>query len=246
MSLNLYLKELSNKIKAESNVIRTTFNNGTNKGNGFETVIRNLISTYIPSTFNVTQGEIIDTFGNHSGQVDLLIVQDFHLKGYTDGRPNLIFYDLLTGVGEMKTSLTTKELKSTVINSNKLSEFKRHPENNNMLSGEFYEDKKDKAPPFFLIALTSNVAIKTLESQIKGTLISMIIILNHPKTNNGLVVIGDTHKNTDVINAMNKFGEQIVPNVWQSDNPIIALIWGLNRFHVPFMNLTNMTTEYFK
>ncbi len=105
-------------VKAETTLIRTTFNNNTNKGNGFEVVIRNLIRTYIPLTYNVTQGEIIDTFEKQSGQIDLLITQDFHLRGHFDGRPNLVFYDLLTALGEMKTSLTTAELGTIIQNSN--------------------------------------------------------------------------------------------------------------------------------
>lgn len=179
MSLKRYLQELSEQIKAETKLIRTTFSNNSNKGNGFETVIRNLISTYLPSMYNVTQGETIDTFDTHSGQTDLLIVQDFHWRGHSDGRPNLIFYDLLTGLGEMKISLTTAELQKTIDNSNLLTKFKRHQENNNMLSGDFYRSDEhfQKPPPFFLIVLSSNIAVDTLVVEVKKSLISMILIL---------------------------------------------------------------------
>jgi hypothetical protein len=248
MSLKLYLQELSEQIKAETKLIRATFNNNTNKGNGFETVIRNLISTYLPSMYNVTQGETIDTFDTHSGQTDLLIVQDFHWRGHSDGRPNLIFYDLLTGIGEMKTSLTTDQLQTTIANSNLLNKFQRHQDNNNLLSGDFYDLDKShqKPPPFFLTALTSNIALDTLATEIKTSLISMIVVLEHSTENNGLIILGDTHGNQEVVDTLNIFGTQVRPNIWTSDNPILGLIWGLNKFQVPFINLTNMTTYYFK
>ena len=247
MSLKLYLQELSEQLKAETKLIRATFNNNTNKGNGFEIVIRNLITSYIPSTYNVTQGETIDTFDTHSGQTDLLIVQDFHLRGHIDGRPNLVFYDLLTALGEMKINLTTKELKTTINNSNAIKKFKRHPENNNMLVDDYYgTDDLQKPPPFFLVALTSNVSIKTLELEIKKSSISMIIILEHTTLKDGLIILGNTHNTQEVVNSMNIFGSSIKSNIWKTENPILALIWGLNKFQVPFINLTNMTTYYFK
>ncbi len=246
MSLKLYLKQLSEQLKAETKLIRATFKNNTNKGNGFETIIRNLISIYIPSIYNVTQGELIDTFSTHSGQIDLLIVQDFHIRGYQDGRPNLVFYDLVTGIGEMKTSLTTKDLQSSIAIANSLSKFKYHPENNNILQGEFHNlEGEQKPPPFFLIALNSDISIDTLEKKIKDSSITMIIILEHLATKNGLIVLGETHSNQEVVDTMNSLGTQIKSNVWKTDNPILGLIWGLNKFQVPFINLTNMTTYYF-
>ena len=248
MSLKLYLQELSEQVKAETKLIRATFKNNTNKGNGFETVIRNLISNYLPSMYNVTQGETIDTFDTHSGQTDLLIVQDFHWRGHRDGRPNLIFYDLLTAIGEMKTFLTTAELKNTIANSNLLNKFKRHPDNNNMLSSDFYDqDNRDqKPPPFFLTALCSNIALDTLTTEIKASLISMIVILEHTTEKSGLIILGDTHNNKEVIDILNILGTQVRANAWITDNPILGLIWGLNKFQVPFINLTNMATYYFK
>ncbi len=247
MSLTLYLKELSEQLIAETKLIRATFNNNTNKGNGFEVVIRNLITTYIPSTCNVTQGEIIDTFDNQSGQTDLLIVQNFHLRGHIDGRPNLVFYDLLTGLGEMKTNLTTKELGTTIFNSNEITKFKRHPDNNNMLISDFYgSNEEQKPPPFFLVALNSDIALKTLASEINKSSISMTIILEHTTLKSGLIILGNTHNNQEVEDSMNNFGNKINHNIWETNNPILALIWGLNKFQVPFMNLTNMTPYYFK
>lgn len=247
MSLSLYLQKISEQVKAETAIIRTTFKNNTNKGTGFEIVIRNLISIYLPSTLTITQGEIIDTFDTQSGQIDLIIVNNFNMRGHFDGRPNLIFYDLLTGMGEMKVSLTTGELSKIVQSSNILANFKRHPDNNNALSSEFYNgEPEQKPPPFFVIAFNSDVSPTTLGIEIKKSLISMIIILTHKKEQYGYIVLGDTHNNTDVNAAMDNFGRKIKSNVWQSDNPVLALIWGLNKFQVPFLNLTNMTPYYLK
>ncbi|MDX1942046.1 MAG: DUF6602 domain-containing protein [Saprospiraceae bacterium] len=245
MSLSLYLEKLSEQIKAETAIIRSTFKNNTNKGTGFEIVIRNLISMYLPSRFVVTHGEMIDTFDKHSGQTDLLVVNQFHMRGHIDGRPNLVFYDLVTGLGEMKVYLNTDELRKIVDASNLLRGFQRHPDNNNMLLNNFYPDVQ-KPPPFFVIAFSSAVSPATLESDLRNTLISMLIVLSQDGTERGYIALGDTHNNIEVQNAMNNFGSRITSNVWKSSNPILGLIWGLNEFQVPFSDVTNMTPYYLK
>ena len=93
--MSTYFKRLSEKVQIETLMVRDSFKNSTNKGNGFEVIIRNFISTYMPTNCRVTHGEIIDTWGNDDlGQVDIAVVSDFHPNGIGDGRPNLIFYDL--------------------------------------------------------------------------------------------------------------------------------------------------------
>jgi len=245
MSLSLYLQKLSEQIKAETAIIRSTFKNNTNKGTGFEIVIKNLISIYLPPKYVITHGETIDTFNNQSGQTDFLIVNGFHMRGHIDGRPNLVFYDLLTGLGEMKVTLTTDELSKIIDASNLLRRFQRHPDNNNMLSNDFYSDAQ-KQPPFFVIAFNSVVAPATLESRLRNTLISMLIVLSQNNTETGYIALGDTHNTIEVQNAMNVFGTRTTTNVWKSENPILGLIWGLNEFQVPFLDLTNMTPYYLK
>lgn len=248
MSLKLYLQKLSEQVKAETYMIRQTFDNTTNKGNGFETVIRNLVRTYTPLTYNVTQGEIIDTNNHQSGQIDLLITQDFHLRGYEDGRPNLVFYDCLVALGEIKTKLTTGELATTIEASNLLNNFERHAHNNNILVSDFYgqgDGVDQKPPPFFLIALDCDVSFNTLQERINQSLITMAIILTHQTAGGGIIALGNTHRNEETDTIFSNFGAQVEVNVWTSDNPLLALIWGMNKLHVPLTNLTNMNSYYF-
>lgn len=167
------------------------------------------------------------------------------MRGHVDGRPNLVFYDHLTGLGEMKVSLTTEELEKIVAASNLLANFKRHPDNNNANLNDFYtKEDEQKPPPFFVVAFNSIVAPKTLETEIKQSLISLIVILSHKNMPHGYIVLGDTHNNPTVVSALDNFGTRINSNVWQSDNPILGLIWAINEFQIPYANFTNMTSYY--
>lgn len=244
MSLKLYLEKLSDKVLAETSVIRSSFRNTTNKGSGFEVVIRNLITAYTPATNIITHGEIIDTNGNQSGQVDIAIVQNFHPRGFEDGRPNIIFYDLITAIGEAKTFLDTTQLNTTIINSLSFDTFKRHADNNNMLSEEFYGDDNDKLPPYFLIALSTNIAYKTIATNIENSNISLLIALEHNTTQKGIVALGKSHRNAEVIAFIDKICDRKDDFIWETNNPILSLIWGLNKFSVPYTNLTNVTPFY--
>lgn len=248
MSVSAYFEAVSRMVAAETEIIRATFNNSTNKGNGFETIIKNFVKTYSPANFIVTNGEVVDTLSNKTGQLDLVIATDFHPKGHTDGRPNLVFYDMVCGLGEMKINLTKGELDNSVTRANAMSTFKRHPDNNNMFSGEFYgsnqSDVDQKPPPFFVVAFTSNISSTTLIDTIKGSQISLIVILEHPTSNSGIFVLGETHLNEAVENALGTFGTRKEGYLYESKNPLISLVWALNRFYVPFANMTNMISLY--
>ncbi len=246
MSHSLYLEKLSEKILAETSLIRSNFKNSTNKGNGFEVVLRNLILAYSPATNLITHGEIIDTYGNQSGQIDIAVVQNFHPRGIEDGRPNIIFYDFILAIGEAKILLDTKELKTTIKNSNSFNFFKRHAENNNLLANDFYNYENDKLPPYFLIAHTTKIAYSTIAAKVESSNISLIVALNHSKTNKGIIALGNTHRNEEVITFLDNFGIKVQDFIWESSNPILSLICALNKFGVPYNNLTNMSTYYFE
>ncbi|HEX8332488.1 MAG TPA: DUF6602 domain-containing protein [Segetibacter sp.] len=244
MSLKLFLDKLSSQVYAETSVIKASFENSTNKGSGFEIVIRNLLLNYSQGTNLITHGEIIDSFGNKSGQVDVAIAQNSHPRGYNDGRPNIVLYDLVTAIGEVKMSLNTAHLDSTIKNSNDVSTFKRHGDNNNILSNIYYGDDQ-KPPPYYLIAYSSNIAYKTLADNIENSKITLAICLKHETSEKGVIVLGKTHSSSDIITLCNNLGKKLEDNLWEVDNPVLALIWALYEFNVPMQNLTPMIPCYF-
>lgn len=245
--MSFYLEKISDLVQFEARVIQDTFQNSTNKGTGFEIIIRTFISRYSESNFIITHGEIIDTFKHQSGQIDLAILQDSHPKGYNDGRPNILFYDLLLALGEIKMYLNATEMAKVVRNSNELSEFKRHPENNNMEINKYYDasNGQDKSPPYFLISLNTDIAHKTIVSKIEKSNITLMLSLTS-QTGKGIVCLGKTHRSIDSINFLDSIGKRIQDYIWESENPLIAFIWAVNSFKVPMINLTNMIPNYYE
>ena len=119
--LSKYLELQSGSLRLESESIRYAFRNTTNKGSGFEKVLRDRIATFCPPHWRTTHGEIIDSYGQQTGQVDLAVVNSLHPRGNNDGRPETIMFDATVAVGEAKLSLTTTECDTAREIANKIS-----------------------------------------------------------------------------------------------------------------------------
>jgi hypothetical protein len=248
MTYKNYLNAISKGIEAETAIIRSSFENSSNKGSGFEIIIRNIISIYTSMNSFVTHGEIIDTFNNRSSQVDFAVVDTLHPKGYKDGRPNIIIYDCVKSIGECKMNLTTGEFDQ--INSSiekKIKPFKRNIANINITGGEFYgqtDFPEKKLPPYFVVAYESNIKYETLINKTNFSKVSLTICLKHKTTNKGLIILGKTHINEDVINILDFIGERKNEYLWECDNSLLGLIWAINRFEVNSIPLTNLFPYY--
>ena len=244
--MNKFFEKISELVKLESQMMQDSFGNTTNKGSGFEVIIRNLLSRYTEGTIRMLHGEILDTFGHQTGQIDFSLVQDIHPKGYDDGRPNLIMYDYLLASGEVKMKLNTAELRTCVATANQFKDFKRHEENNNMTANIYYgSDSSQKPPPFFAVALNSDIAYDTIESTIAGSHLTLVCIIK-TQHSEGLICLGDTHPSKDFTDWLSANGVAKTQKTFVMDNPLVALIFAANEFKVPALSLSNVTSNYFK
>lgn len=249
MKLGRNITAIGRAIAAETESLKIRFDNSTNKGNWFETIVRNFISTYTRNDTFITHGEITDSYGNKTGQIDFATVESMHPKGYNDGRPNIIIYDHLKTVGECKLLLNTSEFDKINNSFRNLLKLTRHPENRNTTGGEFYGQgdyyPETKLPPYFVVAFETNIAYKTLIEKTNFSEISLVTCINHKTSKKGLVILGKTHRNNDIIKALNQLGEQKEEYLWECDNPLLVLIWAINRFEVNSFSLTNLIPYYF-
>lgn len=75
--LEEYYRGIYQQIRGEVNSINSLFHHQGVKGEGNETLLRDLLSRFIPQRYGVGTGVIIDRFGKQSKQIDIVIYDKF-------------------------------------------------------------------------------------------------------------------------------------------------------------------------
>ncbi|OHT11991.1 hypothetical protein TRFO_18376 [Tritrichomonas foetus] len=99
--------------EASDRELFVTNNDSSNR----EAFCRLFLSSHLPPGFRVTTGEIIDSFSNITGQLDVVIVTDECPRMTIDATASVIapiLADSVLGVVEVKTSLTLESLKKAL------------------------------------------------------------------------------------------------------------------------------------
>ena len=71
--LTQYYQGIYGQIQSELEFINELFTHNGLKGEGNESIIRELIKKFIPNKYGVGTGIVIDKDGNHSKQCDIII-----------------------------------------------------------------------------------------------------------------------------------------------------------------------------
>lgn len=89
------------------------FSSGTSIGRAREIFIHEFLEKHLPSRLVIRRGEIIDSFGNNSGEVDAIIV-DHDSPAYNIGGESLVSAEAAVAGIEVKSDLTGDDLKDAV------------------------------------------------------------------------------------------------------------------------------------
>ena len=148
--------------------VRETFKHSGNKGTNTEDIFGQFVRYYLPRRLEIGNGEIIDSKGNRSGQTDIVIVNDDHPFTFTPNKPGLFFIEGISAVGEVKTTLTTQELKNTLDNSVRYKKLQMSRSKGSMVhSNESDLKRYYEHPPFFLFAYESQLSLDTIQKNIE-------------------------------------------------------------------------------
>jgi len=243
-NLSKYLELQSASLRLESESIRQIFQNTTNKGSGFEFILRDRISNFLPPHWRVTHGEIIDSYGTKTGQIDIAVVNSLHPRGAGRACPEIVMFDATVAVGEAKLLLTTNECDSARMIAENICQCKLHPDNNNLLSDNIC--RKLPLPPFFLIALQSKVAFPTLQDKLCNELFHSVIVFDNGH-NSAVVAVSDSSVSGEAIDFLTRIGTLVngTQRVFLVDNPLLVLSWMLARYSVPMIDLTPIIPMYY-
>lgn len=147
--------------------IRSSLIHRGDRGSSAEGIVREFMSSYLPSYNRVGEGEIIDTNGGQSTQLDVIVTNEYHPTLNDLSGPEMFIIEGVACVGEVKTklnsqdvdtliqscitykSLTTKHMKGMTVHSN-TSDRKR------------FVDHR----PYFLFAFESQLTISTIHQKL--------------------------------------------------------------------------------
>lgn len=155
------------QMKAKLEEARATFAHSGDKGTSVEDSFRTFLRQYLPRRLEVGYGEITDLKGRRSKQTDVVIVSEDHPFTFTPDLPGLFFIEGVCAAGEVKTNLTSTELKEALEDSCQFKQLEIEPGKASLASANpsdlarFY-----KCPPWFLVSLESQLTLSRIETEI--------------------------------------------------------------------------------
>ena len=137
---------------------RASFEHSGNKGSAVEESVRIVLRKYLPRVAAIGQGEVVDSHGNRSRQTDVVVVSEDHPRIYEENGPSLFFVEGVTAAGEVKSVLTSEELRRSVEAASIFKRLRADPGQGAMTNANPSDLARfAKCPPYFLFALESAI-----------------------------------------------------------------------------------------
>lgn len=161
------LRALEDQLRASLEVSRSTFSNPTNKGNEAEAAARDFLSRHLPRHLSVGNGEIIDTRGQRSGQVDVVISNEDQPFVRETNDPCLYLVEGVSAAAEVKAYLAAKQLKESLDTAGRVKELRPKPGfGDERLTSPADAARFYEAVPFFLLAFDVHLLPRTIAQKI--------------------------------------------------------------------------------
>ena len=106
----LAVKRWGERLRISLDDARTSLRQSGNRGDANEGAVRDFLRAHLPPTYRVGQGEVIDHAGRQSRQMDV-VVADEEQPFQVDDTPRLMIIEGVSAAAEVKTTLTTNELR---------------------------------------------------------------------------------------------------------------------------------------
>lgn len=164
-----YLDLLQRQMTIRFEEIRTRFRNPTNRGTNAEEVVRQFLRQFLPPYHRIGHGQVIDTRGNASRQVDVLITNEYQPFLNDLAIPSVFIIEGIACAGEVKSELDGKRLTEALENCR---EFKKlHPENISRTQGLGNAEDVRRFVlwrPFFVFAFRSKLTLATIRDRVRA------------------------------------------------------------------------------
>ena len=153
--MKLEFKEASQKYKTPDDVAQHR-----------EEIIMRFLKTYFPPTYQFGKGEVIDSEGHRSGQIDVVICNAYHPFTVSESGSGLFFSEGVVCAVEVKSDLSKKELERGLEQITKIKKLKRKPIKGDLMFGsDFDRERLERIPAILfgfqapsLVKLKSNIS----------------------------------------------------------------------------------------
>lgn len=167
--LKAKLSAIEDKLSASLAEVRAELSHQGSKGARVEEELRQFLRAHLPSSYSCGHGEIIDVSGMTSKQMDVVVTNEFHPFKYGESTPGLFLVEGVVAVGEIKSSLGTKELQDAIekaISLRKLTPTLGLGTTIKCLPGNrrFFD-----SPPFFLFAFELKMTLEKADKILEQT-----------------------------------------------------------------------------
>ena len=109
MDIEKVFSYTSEKMKLEWKQIRESFKHSGNKGTSLEDAVHEFLKDYLPESLGITKGEIIDSKGKHSKQIDAIIFDKAKaIKLYNTENIRILPVECVYAVIEIKSNIDSE------------------------------------------------------------------------------------------------------------------------------------------
>jgi len=166
MSREMLIQKLSiiqKQFQLKLDEIRKTHQHKGNKGSNVEQIIRDFLKVYFPSDNRIGQGEIIDSDGGISSQIDVIMTNQYHPHINDLTQPSLYFIEGIACAGEVKSILTSDDLKTILSNCLRYKNLNLRLSKGMMIHSSPSDTKRFiEKRPYFLFAFESQLTLNTV------------------------------------------------------------------------------------
>lgn len=154
--LKLAFNEASEKFKTPEDVAQHR-----------ENAVKEFLKEFLPSTYMLGKGEIIDSKGIRSRQVDVIICNQYHPFTISSSGRGLFFAEGVVCAVEVKSDLSNKEeVKQALLQVQSVKKLERKPAEGDLMFGSAYDQERMRRIPSIIFTYQSP-SLSTLKLNIK-------------------------------------------------------------------------------
>jgi hypothetical protein len=238
-SLMNMLRVSEGQLRLSLDEARARFAHAGNKGDEVERAASQFLREHLPRRYGVGEGEIIDTHGKRSGQLDVVVSDELQPFSFPEGSPGLYLIEGVVGTCEIKSVLTTDELEDVIKKAKQFKPLKKSQVKGELAIGKNpATDRFYHRPPFFALAFDNTVRPQTIVDRLSA-------VADDDEAPNGgpdaLFVLGqgfalNLGDGTDVYQFRTVNGDPITGWVWCPSETVLAdlLLWFATTEHRTF------------
>lgn len=143
--LRIAFKEASEKYKTPEDIAQYR-----------EDAVRRFLKEFFPPTYQLGKGEIIDSVGKRSRQIDVIICSQYHPFTLTSSGYGLFFTEGVVCAIDIKSDLLVKEeIKRAILQVQSVKKLERKPTGGDMMYGNKYDQERMRRIPCIVFTYQS-------------------------------------------------------------------------------------------